>query len=531
MNAKNFKETFVFIAVSIVLLMGIYVTQNSMNAIRKAEKLTADEEIFENAPPAVAVTTVALGAFRGLVADWLWLRSNKMQDEGAYFEMVQLASWIVKLQPRFTGATAFLAWNMAYNVSVTFKDHDDRWRWVSRGIELIRDEALELNPGDPELFKELGWIYQHKMGQDMDDANKLYKTNWAKEMMRLFGSYPPDWEELLNAPSTIDEMLEQSDISEEAFKKILGERSVDGLETEFRDNKYRFSEERFLELSDAGLARELDLYFRRRAIERDYKLDLSIIDEINKKYGELDWRHPSSHALYWAYRGLKVAEGETYKNCDRMVFQSLNQAFKTGRIIYVEETDYLEMAPNVNILESVKQAYLTAEQKHGSTMMKGGYENFLVDATTMLYTFGYLKEAEEFRQAGRERYGRRFGSNLDRFVLNELFEDIGSAGYNQAQSIVQGYLFQMCRSLAIQEQQRAEALERLAKGIWNKYMSEIGESTHTRRGLPPFNQMKKNTVVEALKRFDPYYREVLREQLPEEYKDLDRAAGPRIEAQ
>ncbi|MBR5024103.1 MAG: hypothetical protein IKX48_03480, partial [Victivallales bacterium] len=174
MNTKI--KSFLTLIVAIILIgAALSFVQGKMNAIRYTEKLT-DTDPLENAPPAVAFTSVALGGFRGLVADYLWLRSSKMQEEGNYFEMVQLADWLVKLQPRYTTAHAFLAWNMAYNVSVTFTGFEDRWRWVKRGIELIRDEALEYNPGDPELFRQLGWIYQHKMGQDLDDANRFYKT-------------------------------------------------------------------------------------------------------------------------------------------------------------------------------------------------------------------------------------------------------------------------------------------------------------------------------------------------------------------
>ncbi|HOG50947.1 MAG TPA: hypothetical protein PKY10_10170, partial [Lentisphaeria bacterium] len=132
---KNFARPILGFAIAFALLgLSLSVVQSRMNAIRYTEQLT-DTDPLENAPPLVAFTSVALGGFRGLVADWLWLRSSKMQDEGNYFEMVQLADWIVKLQPRFTGSHAFLAWNMAYNISVTFTSFEDRWRWVKRGIE------------------------------------------------------------------------------------------------------------------------------------------------------------------------------------------------------------------------------------------------------------------------------------------------------------------------------------------------------------------------------------------------------------
>ena len=86
---------------------------------------------LENAPPMLAFTTVALGGFRGLIANALWIRANELQNEGKYFEMVQLADWITKLEPTFVQVWIVQAWNMAYNISVKFPDPQDRWRWVA----------------------------------------------------------------------------------------------------------------------------------------------------------------------------------------------------------------------------------------------------------------------------------------------------------------------------------------------------------------------------------------------------------------
>ena len=99
---------------------------------------------LENAPPVLAFTTVALGGFRGLIANALWIRANDLQEEDKYFEMVQLADWITKLQPHFTTVWVHQAWNMAYNISIKFNDMNDRWLWVLRGIELLRDRGLRL---------------------------------------------------------------------------------------------------------------------------------------------------------------------------------------------------------------------------------------------------------------------------------------------------------------------------------------------------------------------------------------------------
>ena len=201
------------------------------------KKELVDQTIVKNGSPIVVFTTVVLGSFRGLIADYLWIRASNLQEQEKYYEMVQLASWITKLQPKFTGATSFLAWNMAYNISVTCSLPEDRWKWVQRGIELIRDEALEYNSNDPLLYKELGWIYQHKIGNILDDANLYYKYEMAKNLMRIYGGPAPDFKVLAKTPRTIREFKKQ--FPEKELKKILKKGkfiSLEALEENFREN-------------------------------------------------------------------------------------------------------------------------------------------------------------------------------------------------------------------------------------------------------------------------------------------------------
>ena len=114
----------------------------------------------------LAFTTVALGGFRGLISNILWIRASDLQDEDKYFEMAQLADWITKLEPHFVQVWLVESWNMAYNISVKFKDFPDRWRWVRHGIELLRDDGLRYNPNETLIYRELAWFFQHKMGAE-----------------------------------------------------------------------------------------------------------------------------------------------------------------------------------------------------------------------------------------------------------------------------------------------------------------------------------------------------------------------------
>ena len=157
----------------VVMMFAVSKTQRHLNQQRETLGLTRGVAALENAPPVLMFTTVALGGFRGLIANALWIRANDMQESGKYFEMVQLADWITKLQPTIVTVWVHQAWNMAYNITVKFPDHKDRWTWVKRAIELLRDNAIKYNPKEPLLYRELGWIFQHKMGHYMDDHRNL----------------------------------------------------------------------------------------------------------------------------------------------------------------------------------------------------------------------------------------------------------------------------------------------------------------------------------------------------------------------
>jgi hypothetical protein len=506
-----------------VLVGGLSAVQSRMNAIRIDQELT-DTTPLENAPPLVAFTTVALGGFRGLVADFLWLRSQRMQDLGNYFETVQLASWITKLQPRFTAATAFLAWNMAYNVSVTFNRPQDRWRWVQRGIELIRDEALNYNPSDPELFQQLGWIYQHKLGKDLDDANRYYKTQFAWEMIRVFGPLANRWDIIAQGALTPAKL--EAQIGEEKYAelmKILGRKgwTFDDFEREFRDSPDgRIPKDVGDEINKLGIYAPVDVSLRHRWLLYHYRLRPEIIYQITQALGDLDWRLPQAHAIYWAFRGRqewsKTEDDFKALQCDRMIFQSLNDAFQGGRLVVynVENTTVLQMRPNLSVADTCRDSYKAAMKAHGDGTIRSAY-------------------AKEYFDEAKKEFKSRFKGDLDTFALKELEEDIKIMSYNQAQSTVEGYLVYSCYGLATDNLDDSIAYERTARRVYDKYQRDIGD-TKERRGLPPYEQMKKNAIEYCRQTFPPELKAALdaalaaqRAALKDEQENNDTSPGNR----
>ena len=157
-----------------------------INSAHKDMKLVMNEPL-ENAPPSLAFASVAMGAFRGLLVDVLWIRMDRLKEQGQFFDAKQTAEWITTLQPRFAEVWDFQAWNMAYNISVAMPASQpaERWRWVKNGYELLRDQAIVKNPKNIGLYRSLGWIFQHKMGGFTDDAHKYYKLQLALAMRPL----------------------------------------------------------------------------------------------------------------------------------------------------------------------------------------------------------------------------------------------------------------------------------------------------------------------------------------------------------
>src|SRR5215471_5970251 len=293
----------VLLLFAVLLLMGSSRVQDSLNVDREQLGLTRVEPL-ENAPPVLAFTTVALGGFRGLISNALWIRASDLQDDDKFFEMAQLANWITVLEPHFVQVWLVQSWNMAYNISVKFKDFSDRWRWVKRGIELLRDEGLRYNPNETLIYRELAWFYQHKMG-----ANMYYKQQWANEMAKVFDKRTPNLDELIH-PQT----PEQKE--------------------------------------------------RARLLRETYKMDPEFMKQVDERYGPLEWRLPESHAIYWAACGLRSAEQNPTKikpddliTLRRVIYQSMQTSFQRGHMIANPFIKEFELGPNLDIIPKTSAAY------------------------------------------------------------------------------------------------------------------------------------------------------------------------------
>jgi hypothetical protein len=459
--STRFKKV-LLVLLAATLLAGGGLVQQSMNRDRADLGLTRVEPL-ENAPPVLAFTTVALGGFRGLISNLLWIRASELQEQDKFFELSQLAEWITTLEPHFVQVWIVQAWNMAYNISVKFKDYPDRWRWLQRGIELLRDEGLKYNPDELLMYRELAWFFQHKMGANLDDAHMYYKTQWINETSAVFGT--------------------TNRISLEA------------------------------------LANPVDADTRERAqlLRTKFKMDPATVLAVDQLYGPLEWRLPESHAIYWAHVGMERAKEhpdrvkkEDILTLRRVIYQCMLLAFQRGRIIpnYFERR--FEFGPNLDLIPRVDAAYneQMAEDPVNRDHIAGAHRNFLRDAVYYLYIHNRIADAAKWFKVLGEKYPSKtiidgdrnsFPRNvqLDEFCVAKLQEDIGGTSQIGMKNILEGLITQSYMSLILGENDRAAGFKQLALRAYDRYQSKVT----TRAGtidMPPFGHIQRDVLGRML---------------------------------
>ncbi len=494
MNKKNTLFIFAIFA-SVFLLVSINKLQKNINNIIVQEELT-DLNPIVNAPPMIAFTTVVLGAFRGILADVLWYRSTEMYDEGRYFEMVQLASWITKLQPRFSGGAVFLAWNMSYNITASMSTDKDRWRWVQKGIELLRDEAIPYNPTDQELYRQLAWIYMHKVGDMLDESHLYYKYQIAKEFIGYIG-YEPNWNNLYISPKTLKELDKKYNISSKL--------KIENLE-KLRD--YYFLNKKLPnEINNAFSQTEQNQIlnsFKVIWLAEKLKLEIDYIKLIHEKYGVLDWALPETHAIYWAYLGLK--KGRRNSNVDinlqRIINGSLKDSFFSGKILLANTPKDSVFLPNLNLLDVVRNEYLSGDEEYQVDTFKGALRAFDKSALILFYNYGKYSKAQELFKGLAERHpdDPEFKMPLELYAFKMWESEIGQTDQKKMSSMLTGLLYQACYYYANGINETAVAHFRIAKMLHKNYQKKK-KRILSRVGLAPFDKMKRDVAESCMKSF------------------------------
>ncbi len=524
-----------------------------INKQRASLQLTLGDKVGETVPPEVALGTMALGSFRGLLIDYLWHRANKLQEEGELFEANQLSQFITTLQPRFPQVWAFQAWNMAYNISVMTDTPEERWDWVSKGVNLLRDQGIPYNPNAVRLYRELGWIFFHKIGQFTDDMHWYYKRQMALEWQQVLGQgdFGGTTEEVISrfrpiaeAPETLDALLAQSpdiepviarlrDLGYELDETFLMQAGLHAMFLQSIDVRIigidlqklqvgSFDEKLlpFLEDETIAPAREAMLaYLRRKTLTERYHMDAVHMLGLMEMFGPVDWRHPAAHCLYWSSLGvqrigtlLKI-EGVDTINSDRQVIHALQLLEHSGRLTFDPVSQHIDIIPDPRFVpaydKAVEAAYKRIEEQtyrsDTTFTFQSGHENFLQKAVYDYYLYGDLEEANKYYTKVRDLYGNlphnvesgRFLQSLDDFILLYIEQNLDMM--SNTQSFISMMLQRGFREgLANQRYEVYERRETLARRIHKKFQKRAVDKAVTeqdRMSLLPFEKVVENNYI------------------------------------
>jgi hypothetical protein len=586
---------FIIVSICILLTAGLLIAAGlqlePINSQRQEMKLVIDKP--ENIPPTLAFATVATGAFRGLLVDFLWIRADRLKEAGQFFDAKQLAEWITILQPRFASVWEFQAWNMAYNISVAIPETqpEQRWLWVRNGYELIRDQAIDkYKLKDIGLYHEIARIFQHKIGGVSDEDHKYYKLQLAMQMQPLVsrsGDVPftnEDFDLLAQAPATWQEIIRDANVAEfvnalkSADSKFTEESGFVGNYLSLRQNASRYNEDAGKVIDryrGSDILKKFDYFAKAYQLTNLWKLDPVMMCKINKMYGPvefssddnwlpeksdksdlpdvhlpMDWRLADSHAIYWAEKGLEVATldsqgkpratgegphdiGSDETNTDRIVFHSLQNLFRMGKMIIFEtevpvpssdpslgpqttKARQVFLRPDVRYFKPYNDYMLKMLKKYDNDANRGtyqtiqdGHRNMLKNAVFLFYQSGHKEQAQNIYNYMKKLYPLpEFDVPLKEYATSRLLEELRNFGFQDAMEQVTAILREGYYYLSIDDDDSAASSESTAKEIYDYYISL---NRGSRIDLPDFNILKASSLRDFLN--DEQFPEYLRSRL------------------
>jgi hypothetical protein len=426
---------------------------------------TSNVEILKDLPPSLQVTSVALGPMKGLLADIIWWRAERMQENKEFFESMQLTEWMTSLQPTYPSVWAYQGFNLSFNVSYNFSNTDERWKWVYAGIELMRDRGLKYIPdweANRAIRFEIVNIFARKMSGLSDKESRRFQDLWTLEMLKYFDSGDAEeLEEIYEAHKSVDELLKDEDVIQlmqtfnmnvETFKnKILSQApNLTSLKPD---------EDQYKQFNRAIM--KIHRFDQRRRIGIELNMDVDKIYQVDQDFGPLDWRTHQAQIVYW---GMETKQ-ENFKNggvnYSHYVRNAMLSSFYDGRVLFSEKKDYFMRTQNIEMLPRIHAyfdfalgnlEYGTKEYRRVDAVHK----DFLEKAIVICYTYNQLEAAHDLFDH-YEDYMEEEGKVLtfEQFIVRGMQTSLKSQNYKTRRSFIESIL--------------TRAFEDAAMGEWDKY--------------------------------------------------------------
>jgi len=162
-----------------VLLVPISALSQPADSTSKGGKLAklrqeyglSQTNLGEVDPTSETMRLATLG-LKNVAVTLLWDRANHYKKVEDWTNLSAVLEQMTKLQPNFYSVWDFQAHNLSYNISVEFDNYRDRYAWVMKGIEFLR-QGIGFNTREPRLLGRMGWFIGQKVGRA--DEKKQYR--------------------------------------------------------------------------------------------------------------------------------------------------------------------------------------------------------------------------------------------------------------------------------------------------------------------------------------------------------------------
>jgi hypothetical protein len=162
------RRKLIYLGAILVLFTAAFLWRN-YSVARQAKDLALREEDQGEVQLTGSVVRLGLTGSRGLATCALWMSAIDKQKKNQWNELELLVRSVTTLQPHFITPWLFQSWNLAYNVSVESDRVNDKYFYVTRGIQLLA-EGERLNRDNPDLRYWIGFYHQHKICKS-DETN------------------------------------------------------------------------------------------------------------------------------------------------------------------------------------------------------------------------------------------------------------------------------------------------------------------------------------------------------------------------
>jgi hypothetical protein len=241
------------------------------------------------------------------------------------------------------------------------------------------------------------------------------------------------------------------------------------------------------------------------------------MNDVDGRYGPLEWRLPEAHAIYWAALGLEKAKlNPTNINQDellglrRVIYQSLHLAVLRGRLILDPFTKTVDLGPNLGIISKANAAYeqAMAEDEKFRDHISRAHRNMVADIVYYLYAQAREADAAQWFKYLAQKYpdkplftGDAYSLptklTLDEYAVGRVQADINESSRDHVKAALEGLLANSYRDLAIDEDEHAAGFTLLARKVWTAYQARI-KGREGAVGLPPFEEIDRDVLNRLL---------------------------------